>query len=188
MEAEVERRWVWIKFLFVGRRFSFVQIIYTYIFICMYLWCDILGAFKMQFSKSTNWVPCGRTAKRLRLTNANNLIWKNAKTTLQNYICPQNSPMGRGFGLLAYGLVTYFSGERNDGRKCVCVLRLLKSRSRFVFHQVTTPKWSWHLELSSGHFCRAALGILTQEKRKNALWGCISSNIVWHVPEGFWQG
>ena len=29
MKAEAETRWVWIKFLFVGGRFSFVQIIYT---------------------------------------------------------------------------------------------------------------------------------------------------------------
>ena len=32
MKADAETRWVWIKFLFVGRRFSSVQVIYIYIY------------------------------------------------------------------------------------------------------------------------------------------------------------
>ena len=32
-----ETRWVWIKFLFVGRRFSSVQVIYIYIYIYIYI-------------------------------------------------------------------------------------------------------------------------------------------------------
>ena len=33
MKADAETRWVWIKFLFVGRRFSSVQVIYIYIYL-----------------------------------------------------------------------------------------------------------------------------------------------------------
>ena len=42
--------------------------------------------------------------------------------------------------------------------------------------------------LTFAALCWATLRILTHKNRNYALWGCTRLNIVWHLPEGFWQG